>query len=381
MLTLGVIVAGLFSVIWISTLRHHARHCAESAALAAGHAFLSDDLLRMDQQPFQTEGRIALARNAAVAVAADFARTSSLPAISPDDVRMLWNSDESVTVESGPVPDRIAVSFGNPGKQSIALFFPGLTGRASENLGVQCQVALERCPAAFQPGQHSPVPILPFAVFDDPAQSSRNNGTRAAGYWTEQIESGPGRDAWSWNPSARLFDQGPDGLPEITCVLTAAGSVLSPDAFVPLSFTHESSDTNSASITSWIHDGLTTQHLNSLGLKQLEFPGRLPLLALSADQLRQIASALMDRTGEPLVIALCSAIPVDSTETSGASGRRVMISLKRPVAARIVRVDTAVSGSLKITLQPCVLRTSTAITSAEKSAMRNRYIYSVRLCQ
>ena len=47
-----VIVAGVFNVIWLSFVRTEARRHAESAVIAGGHAYLSDDMLRASQQPF-----------------------------------------------------------------------------------------------------------------------------------------------------------------------------------------------------------------------------------------------------------------------------------------------------------------------------------------
>ena len=65
-LAMLMIVACFFNVMWLSCVRAEARRHAESAVIVGGHAFLSDDLLRPWQQPFENEGRAVRSRNAVV---------------------------------------------------------------------------------------------------------------------------------------------------------------------------------------------------------------------------------------------------------------------------------------------------------------------------
>ena len=79
MLAAGAIVGGLFNVLWISCVRNQAQNCATSAALSAGHRYLSDDMLRSWQQPFEYEGRVARCRKAAIEMVRQAALDCKLP--------------------------------------------------------------------------------------------------------------------------------------------------------------------------------------------------------------------------------------------------------------------------------------------------------------
>ena len=103
----------------------------------------------------------------------------------------------------------------------------------------------------------------------------------------------------------------------------------------------------------------------------LAFPGSVPVTTLTSQDLLNCRIALQEKSGEACLIPLCSALPAKTELTS--------ITLKRPVAARVVRVSQITSGSLKVILQPCVIATSTAVTSTPPDAAVNRYVYSVRL--
>ena len=108
-----------------------------------------------------------------------------------------------------------------------------------------------------------------------------------------------------------------------------------------------------------------------MGYKELGFPGNIPVASLKPQTLLTCRTSLQNKSGEACLVPLCSAIPTSGEVTS--------LTLKRPVAVRIVRVSNSVSGSLKVTLQPCVIATSTAVTASNPDQALNRYVYSVRL--
>ena len=76
---LCLLVTGVIQIIYQSGVKTQARHCAESAALAAGHAYLSDDLLRFRQQSFETDARRIRSTEAAIRIAGHYHRTSVAP--------------------------------------------------------------------------------------------------------------------------------------------------------------------------------------------------------------------------------------------------------------------------------------------------------------
>ncbi len=370
MLAAGVIVGCLFNIIWLSSLRNHAQNCATSAAIAAGHSYLSDDMLRSYQQPFEYDGRVARCKQAAITISNQY-RGHSLPAITEQQVEVEWPATQGAVSDPAMlVPSRINVLYdGNSREFQVPLFFSGLTGLGSSRLGVRCGVTLEHAPAAFRPGRNHGIPMLPFAICDDILSTQAGQSTTMSGYWTANIESGKGQDNFSWNSETHQFESGPDGLPEVTVTVYSTTSIGSADAFIPMSF---STSQASTSIPDWIKNGLTFDDLKSLGRDEVSFPGSMPTASITAQNLSACTQALQKKVGEACLVCLCS--------QSATNGNLTSINLKRPVAARVVQVTNSLSGSAKVVLQPCILTTSTAITSRDPQVAANRYVYSVRPC-
>ena len=373
-LAAGVIAGGLFNAIWLSAVRNQAHHCAAVAALAAGHSYLSDDMLRSCQQPFEYDGRVARCQQAAVSMVDQYRNGTPLPPISAELVRVEWPDNQGpVSDPALLVPRKISVSFDSHHEQyHLPMFFGGLTGLRSTRMGVQCCVALEHAPTAFRPSPKNNVPMLPFAICDDILPLSQGQGTTSAGYWTSSIESGKGKDSFSWNDEARKFEPGQDGLPEVTVTIYSSTSPGSSDAFIPIAFSAGPKGPSGPPITAWIQEGLTEDNVKSLGREELSFPNSLSVIKLNSLIINECKTALDKKIGEPCLICLCSTNLVNGSQTS--------VTIKRPVAARIAQVTRSLNGAVKVVLQPCVLTTSTAITSRDPDIAMNRYVYSIRLC-
>jgi hypothetical protein len=372
MLTAGAICGGILNLIWLSAIRNQAYNCASSAALAAGHSYLSDDMLRSWQQPFEYEGRSARCQQAAVSMVEDYRAGTAIPAISPESVKVIWPEGQGPSADPALlVPQAICVEFDNDYFRSqFDRFLSGLTRARSNPSNVQCTVYLEHSPRAFRAGAGQRIPILPFAICDDLSGTDSGSSGQTPGYWTSSIESGKGQDIFSWNAEVQQFESGPDGLPEVTVTVYSTTSVGNPDAFIPISFSNDNRDVGGSHIPEWIRNGLTGDNLQSMGLNELAFPGSVPATTLTPRDLLNCRTALQEKSGEACLIPLCSALPATTELTS--------ITLKRPVAARVVQVSISTSGSLKVILQPCVIATSTAVTATTPDAAANRYVYSVR---
>lgn len=373
MLTAGAICGGLLNLIWVSAIRNQAHNCASSAALAAGHSYLSDDMLRSWQQPFEYEGRTARCQQAAVNMVDDYRAGTQLPAISAESVKVIWSETQGPVEDPALlVPDAISVEFGAAFFRSqFDRFFGAMNGSHSGQSPVRSVVHLEHSPRAFRAGAGQSIPILPFAICDEITSKESGSAAGISGYWTSSIESGEGQDKFSWNAETRQFESGPDGLPEVTVTIYSTVSLGNPDAFIPISFSSGKANAGTSLISEWIRNGLTGDDLLSLGCSELAFPGTIPVANLKAQDLLDCREALRKKSGEACIIPLCSALQDTKNIVS--------VTLKRPVAARIVMVSNSVSESTKITLQPCVIATSTAVTSTSAEALLNRYVYSVRL--
>ena len=358
-MALGFIGLASFLVldVWlISGLLQHARNCCESSAAAAAYKWVSDDLLRQSWQQFEVDGRQAECTAAAVEQADWYSERTPLPALNADDVEYIWSQSEDATDEAGfPIPTAIRVRHSTADARvyrragSLLNLAPVTTAASAR---------LENRPVAFRPAPGQTLPMLPFSICDDPNLSG-------AGWWTSQVEQGGGADQVAWNPEMRIFEQGPDGIPEIVVELTTEPSG-KPQELVLLDF-NAGDSTSVRPLNRQIQEGLRSSDLESLGMRELTFPGDFPSLIPTLEGLGEVEEELADGRAEPALLMLCSRL-----SSSG-------FSLQRPVAVRVVDAVRPDSETLQLTFQPCVLVTGMAVTATDDATPSNRYVYSIRL--
>lgn len=379
--TVGILSLTVINLWLYSNTLLRARHCCESAALAAGHAWLSDDMLRLWQQPFETDARAIRATNAALNQADFYGGRPTIPTLMEDDVQFQWPEQNSVTASEPLIPSRIEVRYhgaDNRYTHSAASFLP------AASLEVGASVVIENQPVAFRVGKGQTIPILPLTLSDDPALDPAGT-IISLGYWTRMIENSEGDDAVAWNPDTHLFAPGPDGLPEITLSLRSDLNTATVDELRPLQFRATSLSTSSSLVSNPtfaddLAQGISLEDLQSLGLGELTLPCSLPTRNLTTSELQQADSLLRSVYGRIFLFCLSAphspaAVPA-ITSTAPATER---LSLTRVVAVRLVDVEVAAATILRIRFQPCVMATSLAVTSPDAVAPRNRYVYSVRL--
>lgn len=361
-----LIVGWLFHVTWLSAAQSQAFRSASAAALAAGHSYLSDDMLRPWQQPFEFEGRETRCRLAAIRMADEYLRGTSFPPLSEDQIEILWKSDQRPVSDSAmltPAGFRVVISHSSTAAD--AGFLASMRAAIQRPRHVAGVAALENSPVAFRPSAKSAVPMLPFAICNESEDGPD------AGHWTRSVESGTGSDEFSWNPDLRKFENGPDGIPEISVMLRMADSELLPDSLAPLNFGGENSSASGTQLTRWILQGPELHDLQWIGRTEIAYPDSLTAIRMTAADCTECAAALRKKTGEPSVISLCR------TRAGGGSDSKVQLT--RPVAVRIAAVVDDAAGSVRVILQPCVIITSSAVTSHDRETAANRYVYSVRL--
>jgi len=348
------LLAFLVLDLWLmSGLMQQARNCCESAAIAAAHKWLADDLLRSSYQQFQVDGRQVVCTEAALDQAEWYSERSQLPPLNEADVEYIWR-DNSADAASFPVPSAVRVR--HPMADGRIYRRPGSLLNVSE-CAAAATVSLENRPAAFRPAPGETLPMLPFSICDDP-------GAAGAGWWTSQIEQQGGSDEVSWNSDLRIFEQGPDGIPEILVQLTTepAGG---PDELALLDFSG-GDQTAARSLKRQIEEGLRSADLEILGLKELALPMVFPALQPQAEQLAEVQAELATGRVEPSLLMLCSRL--------ASAG----ISLQRAVAVRVVDAVQSDAQTVRLRFQPCVMVTAMAVTGGLETA-ENRYVYSVRL--
>ncbi len=378
MLLAGLCTALVINHLWISAVRSDSLRCAEAAALAAGHELLSDDLLRSTRQAFEQEGRLQRSRYAAVSMGENYRQTMMVPPIVAEDILYLHsgetiNSSDSSerqasansTTGSAQTPELVTVRFGATDRQSsIPLFLSGLTGIRNAVIGVQASVRLENSPAAFEPADIATVPLAPFCIPDDRSAQEPLS-------WSRLIEHENGADQFSWDNDTQLLTNGPDGLPEITLILSAETEGGEFGSLIPVSLCRNPLE--NSRLEDQLQHGISRNDLSTIGLSQIQFPLSVSCCRIPLQRLDSIADMLAAMKGRELIWCLSDSASADDSPSS--------VQLTRPVAARVVYVRMKSRSAVEVTLQPCILTTATAIMNPAIPETANRYIYSVRLVQ
>lgn len=406
----GACTALVINHLWISGVRHDSLRCAEAAALAAGHGLLSDEMLRTRQQPFEKAGRRERSITAAVEVSRLYHQTSPAPILSAanilhsdraTDSPISLGSNESGQSNPDSLPESILVSYGADDQRfRIPLFFSGTTGLRDAAIGVSAEASIEHHPIGFRAGRAS-IPMMPLAIPDDPLRTGVPS-------WTEMIENSRGADRFSWNADQESVENGPDGLPEITLTFRSGQSDAAFGRLVPLRISGQSD--RPATLRQQIAGGITSADLTHTSDSSIRFPCSFEMSQTTAPEISEIADCLGAATGRGTIFCLCEAVGAVSdsdskvaeatdsgdaendvgptngilrnstdVESSGTEQPADSVRLTRPIAARIVYVRMSGDDSFEVTLQPCVLVTSTAMMDATVSDAASRYVYSVRL--
>lgn len=365
---------------YISGLRSESKHCAQAAALAAARTVLTDDILKSDPQLFEIEARYLRAREAAMAVGAMYGSRADLPTLGDQHVAIgtVVSAEAGTTfLRNSIAPNRVQVVVTNAAEDDFSgqLLFSGLSGLSHAKILSHATVGLENRIVGFRASGNAAVPMIMLAIPDSTDSS-------ASGFWSSDIEANGGSDRFEWSGRDGVVNRSADRLPEIVISLKSnqrsAGPgqgrwlVLQTGDDLPL-FVAES-------WTSGVRASSGNEHA------MLSFPVSAIDLELSNPDIFSIAMALQRIVGQPRIFPLYSADPTvsdlaDGDEALDPSTDDQAVTLTRPVAARIVHVEVLADDELQITLQPCVLSTSTALTSTDESVPANRYIWRIGLME
>lgn len=358
--------------IWLDSARlQHARHAAESAAIAAAHSWLADDLLRANPATFETEAGIIRCREAADSALAGYRTTASPLQMGATDPECIWRTAPGVIPLPPAVPAAVRVTI----PDAIPATSPGLARLLSgQPLYSAATAAIENHPAALCPSPDCSIQFLPFAAIED-----------VGGPWTQLIDSQTGSDAWSWNAQERRFEVGPDGIPEITVNLSSEPASGTEPQLLPLKL-QAAANTPGPLPThaEIIRSGLNRQCLDGLGLSELKYPAVFEHTTLTSMELSQCLAALAETPGEPRILSLSAvgAAVVASVDPAVAplSPQGVnTLQLLRPVAVRVASLTETSASSVSLTFQPCVL--VSALIRTDLTAPASRCVYSVRLVE
>lgn len=370
-------VALVLDRLWLEAVMLELTTGAEAAALAAGRDLAGDDLLRQDVDP---ERRIEAARNKAVGIAAEnLVAGTPLELRHTDDVRDVRFGNKITDEETGriefeetdddPKTVRVHAERSRSRWNPIALFMQGISSAPEADAAEDAQATIDNNLVALRPYDKVNVPALPLAIFQSDPSGKRKDT------WQVQIDNGQGQDQFGFDAESGQITEGPDGIPEIVlngmpvkgkpgdanCVLIDLGTGLQTDG-----------------LRSQIETGWTTDDLASFdGI--LNFAESSPMLTCDAALAGDVASLLRPTIGQPRIVLLYSKHTPEGTKGFGT------VRAVEPAAGRVMDVRTNDDGTTRITFQPTVMTTRTAVLSNEiqsdevRLLSPNKYVYKLQL--
>lgn len=364
--TLGLIGLTTVHLRIYGTAAGRARLCCQSAALAAGHAWLSDRLLSSNLQSFEVDALDIRCSEAAYRISDRYLPGSADYGTERVTVQTNWDNAADVLQKQAAIPKGLRVFYSEDGQQAASS--PALFGvmpcRAA------AAVAIENSPGGFSISRDGALPMFPFTL---PETAPELPGAAGESSWKDQIEQFQGPDEFAWNPDTHRFEQGPDGIPELD--LTLSTDDLSGGYAELIALDFNSSD--AASPRSWnqcLAEGMHHRDLAERGWKSLDLAAQMESQRLSSADLYAASATLRKMQSVPGILFLSRSSGSSSTSFSGAG----TVTLQRPVAARCVEARMLNSKQLQIRLQPGILVTSMAVDGKATAVADNRYIYSVR---
>ena len=375
-------VALVLDVWWADNASVELERTSESAALAAGRALVSDDLLR-DIPRTPVDRRRQRARRAAIHMAQQnqvAGRPVRLDPHSQRDIRfgrLVHDADTGRTllVKAPNRPTTVAVTTrrsrrnGNP----LARFFRGITGRSDSEMSRTTEATVDNHVLGVRPFSGANVPMWPIAVAAETTVTG-SNGKPLQG-WRGQIEQRRGSDRFSYDERNRRVTHRPDGIPEMVLRCGDRTNAMQP---TNVKLVDLGNGLQLPRLDRQMQHGVTARDLKSFG-GQLRFDSRPLELTAYNDLPIGTRSRLAKQVGRCRILLLYSSFTPTNRNGLGRA------KCPRLVAARVMAVRTLRDGTCEITIQPGTLITRTALLAnpslppSQRRRFRNRYIYKLQV--
>ena len=372
-LAASVCVALVVNSAWLTRSRQNNQQCAEAAAIAGCRSLLCDDMLRRNIQDFEVKGRTERCRDAALNIAMRYGSGNMRPLIHRDNIEVGYQANnrsgkDSVTLTDVQTPNYVAVRSGaGTSSGASSLMMANMTSIGMLSSSAIAVARLENNITGFKASDSVPIPIAPFAVPDSNEQIPE--------CWSTEVESSDGQDSWAWLTDENRVDRDSDRIPEITLTLKNGLTESVPGCLMPINFADCSSE-NRRSRLDQLTSGLSRTDFPNPAYPVLQFPCSGSIDATARQS--HCSEQFHDLVGQMRIFPVIqiSQSPDDPSETDSAA-----VTFSRPVAARVMHVERG-QTDVKVVLQPCVLSTSTALTSATTdNETHNPYIWKIRLAQ
>lgn len=351
-------MAGLALILdrlWLDAADLELTTAAEAAALVAAGELANDDLLKPAADP---QHRLDMARNSATWIASQnlVAGDPVLLDSNPEgDIRLgklvLDEHEDKIRFEETAKQPATAVVTSLRTRRTsnpVGLFIAGVTGHASGDVATRVEASVDNRVIGLRPLAGIPIPALPIAIWlNDPSGQRPDT-------WRNQIEARKGEDKFGYDCLGNAVTSGADGIPEMTLRSQARGSSLNMNTVV----VDVGAGLSDKVLAAQFAHGLTTEDLATTGGELSVFDSSPQKMPASGEIRHADRVAMESIVGEPRICLLYS------TASSGVSGEITQATCVRMVAVRILSVNDRSDGSCEFVVQPCIIKTRTAILDA-----------------
>jgi hypothetical protein len=375
-LVVGCAMALVFDSLWLRTAAVKVQQAADAAALAAASQLATDELLLpgRNEADLAARARLAAAELAARNLAGGqpvYVDSAEGGDVALGRIELAEGDGEPRFVVAAQAPTTAVVfthcnrATGNP----IALFFPHLTGQAWGDVTGRAEASINNRLIALRPLDAGNIPALPLAILE------RHDDPERTDTWERQIDAQQGVDAYSFDRSAYSVRAGGDGLHEMRLQSTLPGNEEEEAKRGNVHLIDIGTGLKPGEMLRQIESGWNWQDLRDWGGEfRISHSGRK--VGSNEHCSGDLVEGLRKLVGQTRIVPLyCQATP------GGRSGS-TSVTLTRLVAVRILNVEGE-ANALRMTIQPAVLATRTAIVSESlNSAPKiplNPYIYRLSL--
>ncbi|MCA9004780.1 MAG: hypothetical protein KDA70_05855 [Planctomycetaceae bacterium] len=351
-------IALIVNRLWLDAASLEVTTCVETAALAAGHHLVSDELLKekpdynLLMERAETSANQALKLNTVAGqqiginlTKGDNLLFGKLVPVEESGLRKFLQTDHEP--QSIQIKTLKSSRLANP----VADFMSDLTHTDLGRAGAQIEATLDNHVVGVRPFENVPVPAYPLAILkNDPTGKQTET-------WELQINQKRGKDEYRFNPETKTVSRGSDGIPEIILTGKPRRGEITDANMQLLDF---GSDLKSEPIVRQILSGITRNDLK-------HFHGELLLngtplhVHCSPDFENAEQDAFKSMLGQCRICFLYDQVTASSQKYDGTA------DCTNLVAGRIMSVKKVENQTIEIILQPGVLTTRTAILAHPES--------------
>lgn len=362
LLVVGACLALVFDRLWLDAAQIELQAAAEAAALAGAGQLASD--ARLQPPPVDL---ITPARDAAIATGQkNFSVGTSVNLQDGDNgdvqigtIEMSSENGHPEFVSDTERPTTCVVraarliSRGNP----VALFFRELTSNTRGNVQAIAEASIDNRIIGVQPSDKSPVPALPLAIM------YAHSDPRRQDTWKNMIDMRLGTDLYGYDATTGEVTTGPDGIPEITLHTTYSSADAEEAAKANLLTMDIGTGMVESRVASQIKTGWTVSHLKSFG-EEFRTDQGPQILDVDAASATPVMEELQQLVGQARICGLY----INHQPTSNVIGTATVVNL---AAIRILAIQEQGPTQMKMTVQPAVIATRTALLSSHEAAWRS----------